>query len=121
MSRRVLVVTEDPYFIEEVRARLGTRATVSACLGPGHARCAMEERGICGLAQAADLALVDVPATGCFHDHYRGIPAISYAERLAETHPRTRVVMCTSVASTERSAFLPRSEALDILPLNLVP
>jgi len=71
VKRRVLVVTEDPFFLkgcdllEGLRFRLGPDAVVSACLGPGHARCAMEDRGICGLAQAADSALVAVASNDC--------------------------------------------------------
>lgn len=69
----------------------------------------MEDRGICGLAQAADSALVDVPASGSYYDHYRGIPAVNYAVELAETHPRTRVVSAHLLTrlSEERSCRTP--------------
>ena len=89
---------------------------------PPYTRCAMEDRGICGLARAADSALVDVPVSGSYYDHYRGVPvfAVNYAVKLAEIHPRTRVVMCTSVASAKQTAFLPRSEALDLLAMDTV-
>lgn len=115
MPRRVLVVTEDPAFLEQVRDRLSSFEVV-ACMGPAQRTCLMERDGVCALAQRSDLALVDSPVTGEFFDHYHGIPAISYAEHLAETHPGTEVILCDPVRHGEvPSAFLSRESALHLI------
>ena len=115
MARRVLVVTEDPAFLEEARRRLSSFEVV-ACMGPAQRSCLMERDGVCALAQRSDLALVDSPVTGEFFDHYRGIPSISYAEHLAEAHPDTEVILCDPVRHGEvPSAFLSRDAALHLI------
>jgi hypothetical protein len=115
MTNRVLVVTEDPTFIQEVRSELGGEAAVVACLGPGQGHCAMEHRGTCSLAAGADYVLVDVPAGGTFHDHYKGIAGISYAEKLAETHLGSAVALCMDDAPDPPSAFLRRADVLALI------
>jgi hypothetical protein len=115
MRKRVLVVTEDPDFLEVVRERLDTFDVV-ACMGPAQRSCLMDRDGVCGLAQRSDLVLVDSPVTGEFFDHYHGIPAISYAERLAGAHPDTEVVLCDPVRHGEvPNAFLSRDAALHLI------
>ena len=113
---RVLVVTEDPSFVEEVRSKFGGVRQIVACLGPAQRSCLMDRYGMCSLAEHSEFVLVDSPATGAFNDHYHGIPAISYAERLAETHPRTEVIMCDPLRHGEGpSAFLSRQAALQVI------
>ena len=115
MRKRVLVVTEDPDFLEAVRERLNPLDVV-ACMGPAQRSCLMDRDGVCSLAQRSELALVDSPVTGEFFDHYHGIPAISYAERLAEAHPDTEVVLCDASRHGEiPSAFLSRDAALRLI------
>ena len=111
-------MTEDPAFAAEVRNGLGPDAFVTTCLGPGQGHCSMEERGRCGLASQADFVLVDVPAGGVFFDHYRGIPAITYAERLAETHPSADVILCSADERGGRRAFLTRPDAIEFISSN---
>lgn len=115
MSPRTLVVTEDPDFIVEMRSLVDPAISVIACLGPGQGHCAMEQHGTCPLAEKADLVVVDAPCDGAFHDHYKGIPAISYAEKLAETHPQTRVVLCSPVERSGASAFSTRHEVVGLI------
>jgi methyl coenzyme M reductase subunit C len=117
MTNRVLVVTEDPAFIQEVRSELGGAAAVVACLGQGH--CAMKQRGTCSLAAGADYVLVDVPAGGAFHDHHKGIAGITYAERLAETHPDSSVALCMADAPQPPNAFLKRTDVLAIVSADM--
>ena len=115
MPKRVLVITEDPAFLEETRERLRSLEVV-ACMGPAQRSCLMERDGVCALAQRSDVALVDSPITGQFFDHYRGIPSISYAERLAEAHPDTAVILCDPVRHGRvPSAFLSREAALNLI------
>jgi len=115
MGKRLLVVTEDPVFLEAVRGRLNSFDVV-ACMGPAQRSCLMERDGVCGLARRSDLALVDSPVTGEFFDHYHGIPAISYAERLAEAHPDTEVVLCDASRHGEiPNAFLSRDTAMQLI------
>ena len=111
-------MTEDPAFAAEVRDGLGPDAFVATCLGPGQGHCLMEERGSCGLASRADFVLVDVPAGGAFYDHYRGMPAITYAGRLAEIHPSTDVILCSADESGGRRAFLTRPDAIAFITSN---
>lgn len=76
----------------------------------------MDRDGRCSLAENSEFALVDSPVTGAFYDHYHGIPAISYAERLAETHPGTEVILCDPLQHGEvPSAFLAREVALQVI------
>lgn len=116
MKRRVLVVTEDPAFANDVRDAAGPETAVLTCLGPAQIGCLMDKRGSCALAARSDVALVDSPPTGDFFDHYRGIPSILYAERLARAHPDTQVVLCNAaVRGDHPSAFLPRGSALRLI------
>src|SRR5688572_28149574 len=113
--KRVLIVTEDPAFLETVRKTLDSFDVV-ACMGPGQRACLMDRDGVCALAQRSDVALVDTPVTGEFFDHYRGIPAITYAEHLAEAHPDTEVVLCDPLRHGDvPSAFLSRDAALSLI------
>lgn len=73
----------------------------------------MDRDGRCSLAENSEFALVDSPVTGAYVDHYHGIPSISYAERLAETHPGTEVILCDPLLHCDApSAFLSREAAL---------
>lgn len=115
MCKRVLLVTEDASFVEEVREALDSFDVV-ACMGPAQRSCLMGRDGVCALAKRSDVALVDAPVTGEFFDHYHGIPAISYAEHLAEAHPETEVVLCDPLRHGDvPSAFLSRDAALHLL------
>lgn len=116
MPTRVLIVTEDPFFVETTRNELGADFQVTACLGPAQRACLMERDGTCALAQHSRFVLVDSPVTGVFYDHYHGIPTISYASRLADAHPGANVVMCDPVAHGEvPSAFMPRADAVALI------
>ena len=113
---RVLLVTEDADFIPEARDFLGPDVALVACMGPAQRTCLMERDGVCALCQRATVALVDAPVTGSFFDHYDGIPALRYAEELAEAHPHTEVVLCDPVQHGQiPSAFLSRTEALELV------
>jgi len=112
----MLLVTEDPSFIDDVRDAIGVTHDVVTCLGPAQVGCLMESRGTCPLVSRSAIALVDSPPTGDFFDHYRGIPSILYAERLARAHPGTEVLMCNPAAQREQpSAFLTRTKALELI------
>lgn len=90
----VLVVSEDPAFIERVRGtvtELGIR--VIACLGPTASPCFLDESGVCPLAAGVSIALIDAPPGGSFRYHWRQVPAAEYAERLQRAHPDTFVVV----------------------------
>ena len=109
MKKRVLIVTEDPAFAHAVRELVGPTGSVVTCLGPAQQRCMLDERGSCPLAAGSELALVDSPGSGDFFDHYRGIPSVTYAERLAEAHPGTEVLLCKAAdLNNQPSAFLTR-------------
>ena len=90
----VLIVSEDPFFIEEARRSLrpdGHR--VVGCLGPSHSSCPLLERGTCPLAEHADFVLVDSPESGEFRYHAFDITAGKYAETLQDHHAATRVLL----------------------------
>lgn len=95
MTARILLVTEDPYFIQEANAVLSwSGAKVTSCLGPAHTECELDRRGRCPLAARADMTLVDSPAGGRFRYHTADVGAGEYAERLQRAHPRDHVVLC---------------------------
>lgn len=90
----VLVVSEDPAFIERVRGmvdQLGIR--VIACLGPAASPCFLEDSGVCPLADGVSVVLVHSPPGGTFRYHWRQIPAAEYAQRLQTAHPGTFVIL----------------------------
>ncbi|HYI46451.1 MAG TPA: hypothetical protein VE174_13420 [Actinomycetota bacterium] len=92
---RVLLVTEDPFFIEEARGVLELAgARVVSCLGPAHTACNLYARGSCPLAQRSDIALVDSSAEGEFRYHSTAIPSGEYAEGLQRNHPGAHVLLC---------------------------
>jgi hypothetical protein len=116
VKSRMVLVTEDPSFIDDVRRAVGRTHTVLTCLGPAQGGCLMDKRGTCPLVSRSELTLVDSPPTGDFFDHYHGIPSILYAERLAQAHPGTEVLMCNpAVQPNQPSAFLTRTQALDLI------
>jgi len=95
LDSRVLLVTEDPFFIEEARVVLeGAGARVISCLGPAHTACNLYARGSCPLAQRSSMALVDSPAGGDFRYHATAISSGEYAEDLQRSHPDTHVLIC---------------------------
>lgn len=92
--QRVLVVTEDPEFIEQARTTLGPDGLETcACLGPAQADCLLDTKGSCSLADSARAVIVHAPDSGVFRRHEREISATDYTERLARSHPRTFVVL----------------------------
>ncbi|MGI8708921.1 MAG: hypothetical protein ACR2LG_12095 [Actinomycetota bacterium] len=94
LSPRVLVVSEDPCFIERARAIVGTEGgRLIACLGPTASPCILDEKLVCPLAARTAVALVDAPAGGVFRHHWREIPAGDYAVRLQRAHPQTFVIL----------------------------
>lgn len=117
-SWTILVVTEDPVFLDDVWQGL-TKAghTVRGCLGPAHAPCELEEHGFCRLACDADVVLVDALDHGAFYTRGRVVGAAGYAARLALAYPRARVFLVAPplVACATRgdvTAFSDRAEAL---------
>jgi hypothetical protein len=94
-ATRILLVTEDPYFIQETTAVLEwSGAKVISCLGPAHTDCYLYDKGSCPLARSVDIALVDSPQDGEFRYHATEIAAGAYAESLQRGHPQTHVVLC---------------------------
>jgi hypothetical protein len=90
----VLLVTEDPFFIEEARSALGSDGIrMVACLGPAHSSCPLLEHGSCSIAEHVGVVLVDSPSTGAFSHHAFSIAAGEYAETLQSHHPSSRVLL----------------------------
>ena len=109
----VLVVSEDPAFIERVRATVtesGLR--LIACLGPTASPCFLDDSGVCPLAAGASIALVDAPPGGSFRYHWHQVPAAEYAEKLQRAHPGTFVV----VSSRDDSSPGPTGEIAVLHP-----
>ena len=51
-TERVLVVSEDPLYIDSVRSVAAPEgASVIACLGPAASPCILDEKAICSLAE----------------------------------------------------------------------
>lgn len=93
----VLVVSEDPSFIQRVRetvSEMGVR--VIACLGPAASPCFLDDTGMCPLAAGVSVVLVDAPPGGAFRYHWHEIGAADYAERLQRAHPGTFVIVSSS-------------------------
>ena len=95
---RILVVSEDAFFIEEVRGNLEAEgAVVIACLGPAASPCVLERDDACPLAEGCGFVLVDAPPSGVFRYHDRDLPAGTYAERVQRAHPSTYVILIAPV------------------------
>ena len=91
----VLVVSEDPFYLGAAHGeltRLGGR--VVGCTGPAQSTCELYEHGFCPFAEHADVVIVDPPASGSFSRWEVSIPAGTYADRLAERHDRSLVLLC---------------------------
>lgn len=116
----LLVVSEDPEFVERVRDRCRpSGARVVACLGPSQSPCLMDVKESCGLAANAEVVLVDSPPTGVFGGCWGTIPAGSYAEKLAARHPSTFVILVAPVGlagpTGEVTSVSSRERALDLV------
>ena len=91
---RVLVVSEDPFFIHEARAVLGcVGGEVLGCTGPARADCYLYQEGSCPLASLSDVVLVDSPSSGEFSYHSTGIAAGDYAEALQASSDGVHVLL----------------------------
>ena len=91
---RVLVVTEDPNFVEQARETLiGDGANVVACLGPVQSECLLDSDGGCSLAARARVVIVDPPPGGFFRRYEQHVAADVYAERLVRFHPGLFVLL----------------------------
>ena len=118
---RVLVVTEDPDLIAQVRAIAEAEgARVIACLGPAASPCFLDDKGLCPLAATCRVVIVESPAQGSFKYHLTDIPAGAYAERLQRAHPETYVVLIPAVGALagptgEVAAVASREESLHLL------
>lgn len=116
----VLVVSENPDFIERVRetvSELGVR--VIACLGPAASPCFLDDTGTCPLAAGVSVVLVDAPPDGAFRYYWHAVGAADYAERLQRAHPGTFVIVSsrgdTSPGPTGEIAVLQPETALLLL------
>jgi hypothetical protein len=90
----ILVVSEDPFFLDAVHGDLtALGGRVTGCMGPAQSVCELLEHGYCPLADHADVVIVDTPATGAFARGRVSIPAGTYAQRLAERHPCSLVLL----------------------------
>jgi hypothetical protein len=90
----IIVVSEDPYFIEEANAvlsRVGAR--VIGCLGPAHTDCDLYDKRLCALAGHAAIAIVDSPRSGTFRYHTVEYASGEYAEALQRRHPEAHVIL----------------------------
>ena len=120
-TERVLVVSEDPLYIESVRSVAAPKgACVVACLGPAASPCILDEKAICSLAETSSIVFVDSPPSGAFRGHRGEIPAGDYAERLQRSHPHTHVVLVDAVAGSvgptgEVAVVGDRAESLHLL------
>lgn len=91
---RVLVVSEDPFFVESVRAVAElVGGTVVACMGPAASPCALDEEAICPLVARSSIVMVDPPPSGAFRYHMTHISAHDYAARIRGAHPHTHVLV----------------------------
>lgn len=95
---RVLAVSEDPDYIQDLRGAVEERgATLVACLGPAASPCFLDKREVCPLAASSDIVLIDAPPSGCFKNHSLEIEAGDYAERLQRAHPDILVVLVAPI------------------------
>ena len=119
---RVLVVTEDPSFIADIRAVAeAERARVIACLGPAASPCFLDTLGRCPLAASCRVVVVESPPSGSFKYRLKDIPAGEYAERLQRVHPNTHVLFIPSSTALsgptgEVAVVADRSESVRLLP-----
>lgn len=116
----LLVVSEDPEFVERVRERCRPSGSqVIACLGPSQSPCLMDVKKTCGLAATADVVLVDSPPTGVFGGRWGTLPAGNYAEKLAARHPDAFVILVAPVGlagpTGEVTSVSSRERALDLV------
>lgn len=124
-TERVLVVSEDPFYIESVRSVAAPGGgRVIACLGPAASPCILDEKAICSLAETSNVVLVDSPPSGSFCSPLREISAGDYAERLQRAHPHTCVVLVDAAAASvgptgEVAVVGDRTESLHLLKLIL--
>lgn len=118
---RVLVVSEDPFFIEAVRTLVVTEGgRVVACLGPAASPCILDQKDVCPLAAGSAIAIVDAPPEGVFRYHWKEISAGHYAERLQAAHPQTYVLLSATDAGVngptgEVAVTVGRVETLHLL------
>lgn len=120
LTPAVLVVSEDPSFIESVRDLCRcSGGQVAACLGPSQSPCLMDVKGTCVLAEHADVILVDSPRTGVFGGRWGTLPAGAHAEKLAARHPDAFVVLaaCSGTAGPtgEVTSVPDRDVAVELL------
>jgi hypothetical protein len=120
----VLVVSEDPHFIERVRdLTLAERGRAVACLGPAASPCFLDESEYCPLASKSRTIIVDAPAGGSFRGCSGEIPAGSYAERVQRAHSDAYVLLIatpTFLGPTGEGIVVgDRDEALELLGLIL--
>lgn len=121
----VLIVSEDPDFIEETRAVLQSKtAPVISCLGPAQSECELDVGGWCPLASHVGMVIVDAPQNGVFRWHQWELPAGSYASRLARIHPSAFVLLVGAEVGRSGPAggvahAADRSEALSIIQFAL--
>lgn len=121
LENKVLVVSEDPYFIDEANAVLRcVGARTIGCLGPAHTDCDLYVEGFCPLAGSADFVIVDSPTSGRFTYHSVEIPSGEYAEALQRRYPGAFVVLCgapvgASGPTGETAVAADRNRALFVL------
>lgn len=118
---RVLVVTEDPSLITEVRAVADSEGTrVIACLGPAASPCFLDDKGLCPLAASCRVVIVESPPGGSFKHHLTDIAAGDYAARLQRAHPGSYVLFiparnALSGPTGEVAVVTDRSDSLHLL------
>lgn len=96
-TTRVVIVSEDPAFIEEVRGELEDASTkIVACLGPTASPCHLDDKQACPLVGRSQIVLIDAPAGGYFRRHWKQVAAWDYADRLQKAHPLSLVVLATN-------------------------
>lgn len=116
---RLLVVSEDPAFVEQVRSAVAVGVQVVACLGPTASDCVLEDQASCPLAERSSVVLVDQPPGGVFRYHWKHLSAPDYADLLQRVHP-SAVVLLTSGESPsdehrEGVPYMARVTALRLL------
>lgn len=90
----VLVVSEDPGYIDSVYDRLTPLgATVVGCLGPASSPCQLDVKKTCSLASHARIVLIDAPPSGDFYGRSASVSAADYASRLAQAHPGSLILV----------------------------
>lgn len=120
-TERVLVVSEDPFYIGSVRSVAAPEGgRVIACLGPAASPCILDEKALCPLAETSIVALVDSPPGGTFRGYLKESSAGGYAERLQRSHPHTYVVLVDVAAGSvgptgEVAVVRDRAESLHLL------